>query len=142
MAKTINLEIITPSKRFYKGDVELVIVRTLEGEEGYMANHSWACKLLAVGEMWIQEPGAKDFKVAAITGGYVDVQDSIIIYTDDALWAEEIDEARAESDKAEAEEMLTHVEDFDPRDVERAKISISKAIVRLNVKHGGARRKR
>ncbi|MBR5088014.1 MAG: hypothetical protein IK093_01160, partial [Ruminiclostridium sp.] len=37
MAKKVNLEIITPSKVFYRGDVELVIVRTLSGDEGFMA---------------------------------------------------------------------------------------------------------
>ena len=28
MASSVRLEIITPSKQFYQGDVELVIVRT------------------------------------------------------------------------------------------------------------------
>ena len=87
MAKSILLEVITPSKLFYKGEVELVICRTLTGDEGFMANHSWACKLLDVGELWIQEAGAKDFRVAAIAGGYVDVKDYIVIYTDAAEWS-------------------------------------------------------
>ena len=50
MAKTIKLEIITPSRLFYRGDIEMIIVPTLYGEEGFMANHSWATKLLDVGE--------------------------------------------------------------------------------------------
>ena len=54
MASSVRLEIITPSKKFYQGDVELVIVRTLEGDEGFMKGHAWACKLLDIGEMWIQ----------------------------------------------------------------------------------------
>ena len=42
MASSVRLEIITPSKKFYQGDVELVIVRTLEGDEGFMKGHAWA----------------------------------------------------------------------------------------------------
>lgn len=141
MAKKIKLEIITPSKIFYSGEVELVIVRTLDGDEGFMAGHSWACKLLAVSEMWIQETEAKDYKIAAIAGGYIDVKDSIIIYTDAAEWSEDIDMEKALSEKAKAEDWLTKNPDEDPVHVERAKIAIQKAITRMNVSQGGARRK-
>ncbi len=142
MAKTINLEVITPSKKFYKGDVEIVIVRTLEGDEGFMAGHTWACKLLAVGELWIKEANSPDYIVAAISEGYVDVQDNIIIYTDAALWADEIDEERAKKEKQSAEYWLSHDEKHDKEEVAKAKASITRAISRLNVKHGGIRRKR
>ena len=96
MANSVRLEIITPSKKFYQGDVELVIVRTLEGDEGFMKGHAWACKLLDIGEMWIQEKGAakNSYKVAAIAGGFIDVKDTIIIYTDAVEWAEDIDMER------------------------------------------------
>ncbi|MEI3502557.1 MAG: hypothetical protein V8Q42_02440 [Anaerovoracaceae bacterium] len=57
MANTVKLEIMTPSKLLYRGEVDLVIVTTPEGEEGFMAGHSWACKILDIGEMWIHEPG-------------------------------------------------------------------------------------
>ena len=66
---TIKLEVITPSKKFYSGDVELVIARTLSGEEGFMAGHAWACKLLDVDALWIREAGQKEFRVAALAGG-------------------------------------------------------------------------
>ena len=142
MAKTINLEVITPSRRFYKGDVELVIVRTLEGDEGYMAGHTWACKLLDVGELWFKEPNNSEYRVAALSGGFVDVQDDIVIYTDDALWADDIDEKRAKAEKEKAEDWLSHDMSNDPLEHEKAKIAINKAITRLNVKNGGMRRKR
>ena len=49
MANSVRLEVITPSKLFYRGEVELVIVTTLDGDEGFMAGHVWACKLLDIG---------------------------------------------------------------------------------------------
>jgi len=146
MAKSVNLEIITPSKLFYKGDVEIVICKTLSGEEGFMANHAWACKLLGVGEMWIQEIGSKDFKVAAISGGYVDVKDSIVIYTDAAEWSEDIDLERALSEKAKAEDWLVTHKDAndanDANDIILAKAAIDKAITRMSVAAGGSKKKR
>lgn len=144
MANSVKLEIMTPSKLFYRGYVELVIVRTLEGEEGFMYGHSWACKLLDIGELFIREDGAggEDFKVAAVAGGFIDVKDSIIIYTDAVEWSEDIDMDRVLSEKAKAEDWLVHHEkDADPSDVIKAKIAISKAITRSHVAEGGFRRK-
>lgn len=141
MAKSTRLEVITPSKLFYKGDIELVIVRTLLGDEGFMANHTWACKLLTAGELWIKEAGSKDFKVAAISGGFIDVKDNIVIFTDAAEWPEDIDVDRAKLERQKAEEWLKSPSD-DDNEVELAKFAIMKSIVRMNVKEGGIRRKR
>lgn len=144
MSNTIKLEVITPSKLFYRGAVELVIARTMEGDEGFMASHAWACKLLDIGELWIQEKGKSrdDFRVAAIAGGLIDVKDSIIIYTDAAEWSEDIDMERVLSEKAKAEDWLTTETKHDPDEIMRAQIAIAKAIARMNVAEGGARRKR
>jgi len=142
MANSIKLEIITPSKLFYRGFVELVIVTTLEGDEGFMYGHSWACKLLDIGELWIQEDGAEkdDFRVAAISGGFVDVKDSIIIYTDAVEWAEDIDKDRSLAEKAAAEEWLAaHKHDGAPKDIEAARLAITKANVRGQVAEGSHR---
>lgn len=141
MPKSMQLEVITPSKLFYKGEVELVIVRTLTGDEGFMAGHTWAVKLLDAGELWFQEAGAKDFRIAAIAGGYVDVKENITIFTDAAEWPEEIDVERAKREKEKAENWLKDPSD-DDSEIDRAKIAILKSINRMHVKEGGHRRKR
>ena len=142
--RTIKLEIITPEKLFYRGNVHLVIARTLEGDEGFMAGHSWACKLLDIGELWIQEEGKTydDFRIAAVAGGFIDVKDSIILYTDAAEWSEEIDMDRVLAQKSRAEDWLSHESEHSPDEIARAKISIEKAVTRMHVAKGGARRKR
>ena len=139
---SVKLEIITPSKLFYRGEVDLVIVTTLEGDEGFMAGHCWGCKLLDIGELWIQEKGAgkDDWRVAAVAGGFIEIKDSIIIYTDAVEWSEDIDMERVLSQKAMAEDWLTKNEETgDPNDVMRAKIAIAKALTRSNVASGGVR---
>ena len=145
MPKSVRLQVITPSKLFYEGDVELVIANTLTGEEGFMAGHSWACKLLATGELLIQESGTKELRAAAISGGFVDVMDDIIIYTDAAEWAEEIDVERANTQKTIDEEWLsenTSMEGTDPDQLERAQVNLSMQKVRLKVAAGGSRKKK
>ena len=143
MANSVRLEVITPSKLFYRGEVELVIVTTLDGDEGFMAGHVWACKLLDVGELWIQEKGAgkNEFRVAAVAGGFIDVKDSIVIYTDAVEWSEDIDMERVLSEKAKVEDWLGKHPDADEDSVEmqNAKLMLAKAEVRTNVADGGHR---
>ena len=141
MPRSMQLEVITPSKLFYKGDVELVIARTLTGDEGFMAGHAWAVKLLDAGELWFQEAGAKDFKIAALAGGFIDVKDNIIIFTDAAEWPEDIDLARAQNEKEKAEDWLRNPSD-DDTEIAKAKIAVAKSLTRMHVKAGGFRRKR
>ena len=140
---SVRLEVITPSKLFYRGEVELVIVTTLDGDEGFMAGHVWACKLLDVGELWIKEKGSgkDEWRVAAVAGGFIDVKDSIVIYTDAVEWSEDIDMERVLSEKAKVEDWLGKHPDADEDSVEmqNAKLMLAKAEVRTNVADGGHR---
>ena len=145
MAKTIKLEVITPSKMFYKGDVELVVVKTLMGEEGFMAGHTWACKLLGAGPMWIREPGSEEMKLAFLGGGYIDVKDFIMIYTDAAEWHDQIDLERAKWQVGDAENFIEEHGSPKPGEdvnVDRARWVLEKAKVRVAIAESGGKRKR
>ena len=140
MANIFKLEVITPEREFYRGEVEMVIVRTLVGYEGFLANHSWACKLLDTGVLKIKEAGSREFKIAAITGGFIDVKRNIVIFTDAAEWPEEIDLARQERKIEEMEARLKSA-GADAHQLQAAKVSIAKAANRINVMTGkGIRR--
>lgn len=142
MAKSVLLEVITPSKLFYKGKVEMVIVKTFTGEEGFMAGHTWSCKLLDVGILWIKEEGSTEFKAAAAAQGYIDVRDNIVIYLDAAEWACDIDMDRAKTQKAYLEDWLRGDESNDaPQDqVLEAEIALKKQITRMKLANGGTKR--
>jgi len=135
MAKSFKLKVITPERLFYEGEIEMVIVRTLLGDEGFMANHLWACKLLDTGVLRIKEAGAREFKIAAITGGFVDVKGDVVIFTDAAEWPDEIDMERQKRKLEEAKSRLKHCNQEDT-EFKNAKISLIKAINRMNVKTG------
>jgi F-type H+-transporting ATPase subunit epsilon len=138
------MQIVTPERLFYEGDIELVIVRTLSGDEGFMARHSWATKLLAVGEIWLQEPGQTDFKVAAAGNGFIDVKNEITIFVDSAEWPDEIDVALSQAHKNAAEEYFKSHEGVGNEDDEftHYRISLQKAVTRMEVAKGGSRRNR
>ncbi|MDY5607225.1 MAG: hypothetical protein SPF55_05055 [Lentihominibacter sp.] len=141
---SFRLEVMTPSKLFYRGEVDMVIVTTKDGDEGFMAGHVWACKLLEVSELWIQEKGASkdEWRVAAVAGGFVDMKDSMVIYTDAVEWSEDIDMERVLSEKAKAEDWLVKNPDADENseEVQTAKLILAKAETRAGVAEGGKRR--
>ena len=140
---SFKLEVMTPSKLFYRGDVELVIVTTKDGDEGFMAGHIWACKLLEVGELWIQEKGAgkDEWRIAAVSGGFVDMKDSMVIYTDAVEWAEDIDMERVLSEKAKAEDWIAKhpEEDENSENMQAARTALEKAETRTHVAEGSPR---
>jgi F-type H+-transporting ATPase subunit epsilon len=142
MAEKIRLQIVTPERLFYDDDIELVIVRTLSGDEGFMARHAWATKLLDVGEIWIQEAGQKDFKVAAAAGGGIDVKNEITIIVDAAEWPEEIDVERSQQQEAAAKRYFESHVGVDKNDEEFLyhNASLQKAVTRMMVARGGSRR--
>jgi len=141
MANTVKLHVITPSKLFYEGDIELVIVRTITGEEGFMAHHSWVCKLLDAGEMCIQEAGTKEFKAAAVSGGFIDVKDEIVIYADTAEWSFDIDVERADRIQHEVEKWLSEHKNEDTPELAEQKSVLAKEKARIKVAAGSVHKR-
>jgi len=143
MAKSFMLEIVTPEKLFYHGKAELVIARTLSGDEGYMAGHSWAYKLLGTGELVFREAGAKDFKLAAISGGFIDVRDYILVFTDSAEWPEEIDVERANAaiEREQAWLKQNDSKEANKEEIVEHKLAAERAENRQKVAAGGRRQR-
>lgn len=85
--KSFMLEVITPREMFFAGEVEMVIVTTRDGEEGFMKNHQWCVALLAEeGRLQIRLPGESEKRVAYIKGGHIDIKDRTVVYAEEARW--------------------------------------------------------
>lgn len=82
---TMRIEVVTPAKEFFAGEVESLVVKTTDGYEGFMAGHSWQVSLLVKGDMTIREPG-KEPRKARLGSGYIDVKDSVLVFVDEAQW--------------------------------------------------------
>jgi len=128
MASTFPLEIVTPDKKFFTEEVEMITVAGIEGELGILKNHIPLVTPLAIGKVRIKQDGK--VRVAAVAEGYLDVQkDKTTIVTDAAEWPDEIDIKRAELARKRAEERLKQ----ENVDFARADIALKKAINRLEI---------
>lgn len=130
MASTFMLEIVTPDRKFFEDEVEMVIVRGTEGDIGILKNHIPLVTPLDIGMVRIKQ--GNDFKDATIASGYVEIRkEKTTIVTDSAEWPEEIDLERAEEAKKRAEQRMKSSKD--EIDTIRAEIALRKAINRINI---------
>lgn len=130
MASTFPLEIVTPDKKFFEGEVEMVSVSGSEGQLGILKNHVPLVTPLAVGKIRIKQNG--ETRTAAVAEGYLDVgREKTTIVTDAAEWPAEIDIDRAELARKRAEELLK--EKKENVDHARAEMALKKAINRLDI---------
>lgn len=130
MAATFALEIVTPERYFFDGQVEMLITRTSQGDIGILKGHENMVAPLAVGEIRIKQ--GEEFKSAACSGGFMTVtQEKVTLITDAAEWAEDLDIERA---MAAMERAKVRLEQKDKHtDLARAEVALKKALNRLRV---------
>ncbi|HZT23710.1 MAG TPA: F0F1 ATP synthase subunit epsilon [Verrucomicrobiae bacterium] len=105
MANTIKLEIITPEAKVFSDAVEMVTLTGSEGEMGILPQHMPLMTQLVGGEITVRKEGKDIF--LAVGDGFVQVTgERVSILTDMAIRAEDIDEARAEEARRQAEARL------------------------------------
>ncbi len=130
MASKFHLQIITPTKTFFDEEIEMAVVRTIDGDMGILRNHIPLVTPLSVGIIKLKSEGTT--REAAIAGGFVYVERAkTVIMTDAAEWPEEIDLNRAEKAKERAETRLKAP--GGEIDTMRAEIALNKALNRINV---------
>ena len=134
----VKLQIITPEKEFFEDEVQLVVVRGVEGVMGIMYDHEPFVTPLGIGPIKILVDNR--IKHAAVSQGYVEVmEEKIVILADTAEWPEDIDISRAEKAKKRAEERLEKKENH--IELLKAEIALKKAINRINVANMPAKHK-
>ncbi|MBU3804923.1 MAG: F0F1 ATP synthase subunit epsilon [Candidatus Cellulosilyticum pullistercoris] len=133
MAKTIKLQIITPTRTILDEEVESLILSTTEGDMGVFYDHEPVVALLGYKKVTYKQEGKK--KYATTLGGFVEVtKDRVTILTDASELQDEIDIERAKRAKERAEKRLA--DKSDGIDHLRAEIALKKAIARINLKEG------
>ncbi|QZY55528.1 F0F1 ATP synthase subunit epsilon [Crassaminicella profunda] len=133
MASTLELEIVTPDRKFYEGSVERIVIRTVGGDIGILKDHMLTVSPLEIGAIKIKENG--QYKEAACAGGFIQIkEEKTTIITDSAEWPEEIDVKRAEESKNRAEERLHKPQSN--VDTLRAKAALKRALTRIRVAKG------
>ena len=126
----LRLEFVTPERAIAHDDVDEVELPGEEGFFGVLPGHAPLLAALRTGEMWYRKGTVTTH--AFIGGGFAEVTpDRVSILAPVAERAEDIDLARAEAAKCRAEERLA--KPMADVDFERARISLLRAISRLDV---------
>ncbi len=125
-----HLDIVTPYRQFFSAEVEMVIVRGMEGDLAILDGKSPLITPLRIGKIRIIQDGVE--RIAAVVDGYVSVLDNkTTIVTEAAEWPDEIDVDRAKKAKERAEKRIQ--EDGKAIDVDRAELALKRALNRLDV---------
>jgi F-type H+-transporting ATPase subunit epsilon len=128
MAKTFQLEIITPTRIFSEGQVSYVRAESPDGQFGIMSHHTAATIALGIGELKVVKNGKEYYY--ATTGGFADIQsESVLLLLETAELVTDIDVNRAESARKRAQDRLNNKE----MDKMRTRTAIAKAENRLKV---------
>ena len=129
-SKFFRLQVISPDRIFYDGDVEMVELKTSEGEMGVLKGHIPLTAILVPGVLKIKEDG--QVKKAALHDGFVEIfQDHMTILAESCEWPEEIDVNRAKEAKIRAERRLSSGEDN--VNLARAEMALRKSLIRIEL---------
>lgn len=122
----LQVELVSPERILFSGEAEMVICRTVDGGEiAFLTGHAPFLGALGVGLVKIREVGGTE-QLAAVHGGFVEVRDNrVIILSDVAELADQVDVERARRAKEAAERR-----DMDHDDVE-AESALRRAHTRL-----------
>lgn len=129
--QTIQVSVVTPDGKVYDGDVEMVSVRTIEGELGILPRHIPLVAPLAIGAARLKK--GNDIEKIAVSGGFIEVRpDKVTILAEAAELASQIDVERAMRAKERAEKRLQQA-NKENIDIVRAELALKRAINRINV---------
>jgi len=126
----LKLEIVSPERRVYDDEVDMVIVPGRNGQLGILPHHTPLISSLGVGELRIKKGGSEESML--ISGGFVEVRpDKVIVMADLAEHSDEIDQAKAVEARKRAEAQLGEVKD--PVDIARVRASLQTALMRERI---------
>ncbi len=136
MAKQkLHLQVITPLRRVYDDDVDMLIMRGTEGDMGIMAGHESRTAILDIGVLRIFREGEEEQRLSVL-GGFTEIKDNkVTVLSDAAEWPDEIDRVRAEAAKERAEAHLR--QKSTETDVRRAENAYRRSLVRIEVSSYG-----
>ncbi|WP_018754702.1 F0F1 ATP synthase subunit epsilon [Paenibacillus terrigena] len=127
---TFLLEVVTPERKVYAKEVNMVIVKGMEGELGIQANHVPLVTPLKVAPVVIKMNGKAE--EIAVHGGFVQIgKEKVVILAETAELPGDIDYNRAKAARERAERRLANKKDH--IDHRRAELALQRALARIEV---------
>ncbi len=130
MSDYILLNISTPEKLFFQGEIKSLVISSSIGKMGILPGHKPMVVALDTAPIEIEtDEGARE---AAIVGGYAQIKNNqVTILADTAEWPEDIEISRAVEAKKRAEERLqSHLSEVE---FMRSQAALRRALLRLSL---------
>jgi F-type H+-transporting ATPase subunit epsilon len=132
LPEKIHLEIVTPEKQIFSGDVDSVIVPSTTGYLGVLPGHAPLLAELGIGEISYKIGEQTDYIFCS--WGFLEVlPNRVVLLAQTAELASDIDIKRAEEAKVRAEKLLASKDSG--VDFRAAELSLLRAISRINAAH-------
>ncbi|WP_027094311.1 F0F1 ATP synthase subunit epsilon [Cohnella thermotolerans] len=125
---TLRLEVVTPERKVYEQDVDMVVVKGVGGELGILPRHIPLVTPLKIAPVKAKKAGSEEF--IAVHGGFMEVRkDKVVILAETAELGSDIDVARAQQAKERAEQRLASKQE--EIDHKRAELALQRALTRI-----------
>ena len=129
--KAFSLKIVTPDGLKYDAQAEELVVRTVSGDLGILADHIPCVAPLGMGRATVVANGER--RHAACIGGMVSVTESGVVLVPTTFeWAEDIDMTRADRSEQRARDVLEK-KDSHQTDIRLAEARLKRALIRQSV---------
>lgn len=107
-AKTFRLEIVSAERSLFSGEANFVVVPGVDGELGIFPNHTPLLTKIKPGTLKFHAKDESEETLFFVAGGFLEVQPTVVtVLADTVVRGEEIDQARAEESKRNAEEAIS-----------------------------------
>ena len=127
---TMRVEIVSNEQNIYSGEAKFVVVPTQTGELGIYPRHMPIMNLVRPGTVRITVPNQDQEVLLAVSGGLLEVRpDKLTILAEVAVRSDEMDQARAEEARKNAEERLKSA--TDAKSTAAAEAALAAAIAEL-----------
>ena len=131
MADDLTLEIVTPERMAFSGNVEEVTIPGSEGEFGVLRGHEALLSSVDIGQLNFTRNNKKVY--FAVNTGYAEVtSNKVTILIETAERSDQIDVNRARKAKDNAEDRLAKIAK-DNEEYEKMRAALARAITRISV---------
>ncbi|MBE5832824.1 MAG: ATP synthase F1 subunit epsilon [Butyrivibrio sp.] len=127
---TYHLQVVSLDGPEFEGEVQKILLRTIDGDVEILARHTDFCTAIGMGTAKVTMADGTDKKAACIGGMLSVMNGEVRVLPTTWEWAEDIDVERAKAAKARAEERLKD-QMLDKEARVRAEAKLYRALVRL-----------
>ena len=130
MAMTIHVDVVSAEESIFSGLAEFVVAPAEMGEVGIYPHHAPLITRIRAGAVRLKLPNEAEEQLIFVSGGILEIQPNLItILADTAIRGHDLDEAKAQEAKRQAEEAMK--DKSSQMDYARAQAELAEAIAQL-----------